>query len=193
MSKQAAAVDRYIKGFQKNVQVILKKVRQTIKAVIPQAQEMMKYGIPTFQIDNKNVVHFGAWQTHVGFYPTPDGISAFKKEFSKYKSAKGSVQFPLDKPMPLALIKRVVRFRLDQITKKTAAKKAASASHIHRHKDGSIWAKGQLRNGKMEGDWEWFRKDGTKMRSGSFKNGKQTGTWTTYDKEGKVVKITQFK
>jgi antitoxin component YwqK of YwqJK toxin-antitoxin module len=65
--------------------------------------------------------------------------------------------------------------------------------HIHRHKDGSIWAKGQMLGGAMTGYWEWFRKDGTRMRSGSFENGKQAGEWTTYDREGKVHKVTAMK
>jgi antitoxin component YwqK of YwqJK toxin-antitoxin module len=64
--------------------------------------------------------------------------------------------------------------------------------HIHYHKDGSVWAKGTLKNGKMAGLWKWFRKDGSIMRSGYFKDGKQTGKWTTYDKKGRIVKITSF-
>jgi len=72
-------------------------------------------------------------------------------------------------------------------------KKASPKEHIHYHKDGTIWAKGKLRDGIMEGYWEWFRKDGTIMRSGFFKDGKQTGEWTTYDKVGKVYKVTKMK
>lgn len=68
-----------------------------------------------------------------------------------------------------------------------------SKKHIHRHKDGSIWARGTITNGKMDGYWVWFRKDGSKMRSGYFTKGKQTGKWVTYDKRGKVVKVTLMK
>ena len=73
-----------------------------------------------------------------------------------------------------------------------ATKKSTTAKYIHKHKDGSIWAKGKLLGGKMDGYWKWFRKDGTKMRTGYFKAGKQTGKWTTYDKSGRIVKITNF-
>lgn len=74
-----------------------------------------------------------------------------------------------------------------------AKKKSQPQKHLHYHKDGSLWAKGQMLNGVMVGYWEWFRKDGTIMRSGSFENGEQVGEWTTYDKHGKVVKVTTIK
>lgn len=74
-----------------------------------------------------------------------------------------------------------------------AKKKTAPKEHLHYHKDGSLWAKGQMLDGVMVGDWEWFRKDGSKMRSGSFDNGEQVGDWTTYDRIGAVYKVTQMK
>lgn len=106
-------IDKYISSYPKDVQVLLKKVRMTIKKAAPQATEAMKYGIPTF-ILNGNLVHFGAFKNHIGFYPTPKGIAEFKKELSKYESAKGSVQFPFDKPLPLSLISKIVKHRVKQ-------------------------------------------------------------------------------
>jgi antitoxin component YwqK of YwqJK toxin-antitoxin module len=73
------------------------------------------------------------------------------------------------------------------------ARKSSIRQHIHYHRDGTIWAKGKLRNGKPDGYWEWFRKDGSKMRSGFFENGEQTAEWTTYDKNGNAYKVTQIK
>ena len=72
-------------------------------------------------------------------------------------------------------------------------KKISKKKYVKNHADGTLWAKGYTKGGKMEGSWEWFRKDGTKMRTGNFKSGKQVGTWVTYDKSGKVVKVTQMK
>lgn len=114
-------IDEYIAGFPKNVQEILEQVRATIKKAAPGAEEKINYGIPTF-ILNGNLVHFGGFQNHVGFYPTPLGTEAFEEELSVYKSGKGSVQFPLDQPMPLNLISRIVKFRVLQNSKKVKAK-----------------------------------------------------------------------
>ena len=86
-------------------------MRATIKAVAPGAGETIRYGIPTFTLDG-NLVHFAAYKKHIGFYPASSGIRAFKKELSAYKTSRGTVQFPIDKPLPLALIKKIVRFRV---------------------------------------------------------------------------------
>lgn len=89
----------------------MEELRQTIKKAAPEAEEAISYQIPTFKL-NGNLVHFGGFKKHIGFYPAPRGIEAFKKELSQYKGAKGSVQFPLDEPMPLQLISKIVKFRV---------------------------------------------------------------------------------
>jgi uncharacterized protein YdhG (YjbR/CyaY superfamily) len=119
-------IDEYIAGFPKDVQKTLQQVRATIRKAAPGAEEAIKYAIPTFILDGGNLVHFAAFKNHIGFYPTPTGTEAFKKELSVYKSGKGSVQFPLDKPMPLSLIARIVKFRVGERSKKTAKKKKLS-------------------------------------------------------------------
>jgi uncharacterized protein YdhG (YjbR/CyaY superfamily) len=106
-------IDEYIKIFPKNTQKILEQVRETIKEVAPDAEEAISYQIPTFKL-NGNLVHFAAFKNHIGFYPAPSGQKAFEKELSIYKSGKGSIQFPIDKPMPLALIKRIVKYRVKE-------------------------------------------------------------------------------
>ncbi|MBK9049571.1 MAG: DUF1801 domain-containing protein [Chloroflexi bacterium] len=115
-------IDDYIAGFPEDVQAILQKVRQTIKAAAPNAQETINYQMPTFTL-NGNLVHFAAFKNHIGFYPTPTGIEQFKDELSVYKGAKGSVQFPLDKPMPYDLIHRIVVFRVEEAVARAAAKR----------------------------------------------------------------------
>jgi uncharacterized protein YdhG (YjbR/CyaY superfamily) len=119
-------VDDYIAAFPAGVRSRLEKLRSAIRKAAPDAQETIKYRIPTFTM-GRNLVHFAAFDHHIGFYPAPSGIARFKKELSAYQSAKGSVQFPLDAPLPLTLISRIVRFRVqeerDRGTKTTTRKK----------------------------------------------------------------------
>jgi uncharacterized protein YdhG (YjbR/CyaY superfamily) len=114
-------IDEYIAGFPHDVQEILKQIRTTIRKVAPDAEEAIKYQIPTFVL-NGNLVHFAAFKNHVGFYPTPSGIEAFKEELARYEGAKGSVQFPIDKPMPLGLIEKLVKFRVKETEAKSTTK-----------------------------------------------------------------------
>ncbi|MFN0070919.1 MAG: iron chaperone [Chloroflexota bacterium] len=115
-------IDEYIAGFPRDVQEILERIRATIKNVAPEAEEAIKYQIPTFVL-NGNLVHFAAFKNHVGFYPTPSGIEAFKEELSPYDGAKGSVKFPIDKPMPLGLIEQIVNFRVEEARSRSTTKK----------------------------------------------------------------------
>lgn len=105
------SIDQYIATFPAEIQTILQEVRKTIHAAAPEAQEKISYQMPTFFLKG-NLVHFAAFKNHIGFYPAPQGIEAFKEELSAYKGAKGSVQFPIDQPMPLDLIRRIVEFRV---------------------------------------------------------------------------------
>ena len=114
-ASSATAVDEYIASFPPEVRARLSKVRATIRRHAPNAEERMSYGIPTFFLDG-NLVHFAAFARHVGLYPGPSGIAAFKDALSRYKSAKGSVQFPHDEPLPLALIGDIVKFRVAEST-----------------------------------------------------------------------------
>jgi uncharacterized protein YdhG (YjbR/CyaY superfamily) len=116
--KQFKTIDEYIGTFPEDVQHILEKVRATIREAAPEAQEAISYQIPTFRL-NGNLVHFAAFKNHIGFYPTSSGIEAFKEELSPYKSAKGSVQFPIDKPVPYDVVKKIVLFRVRENLRKT--------------------------------------------------------------------------
>lgn len=126
ISTKAIDVDEYIAEFPKDTQKILKQLRSTILKAAPGAEEGISYQMPAYKYHGM-LVYFAGYKTHVGFYPTPSGIEAFKKELSVYKGAKGSVQFPLDKPLPLQLITKIVKFRmkenLETASIKTKAKK----------------------------------------------------------------------
>jgi uncharacterized protein YdhG (YjbR/CyaY superfamily) len=106
-------IDEYIAGYPPGVQEILEEVRATIRSAAPAAEEAISYQIPTFRLKG-NLVHFATFKNHLGFYPAPTGIDEFKDEQSEYEGGKGSVQFPLDKPMPLGLIRRMVEFRVKE-------------------------------------------------------------------------------
>ena len=124
-NKQFKTIDEYISMFPDDVRTILNQVRQTIREAAPEAQETINYQMPTFTL-NGNLVHFAAFKNHIGFYPTPTGIEAFKDELSVYKGAKGSVQFPLDQPMPLSLIRRIVEYRVKENLERKSRKKTST-------------------------------------------------------------------
>lgn len=118
-----ANVEQYISTFPGEMQLILQQVRATIKGAAPGAEECIAYAMPAYKL-NGPLVYFAGYKNHVGFYATPTGHEAFKKELSKYKEGKGSVQFPLDQPMPLKLIEKIVKFRVKENMSKTRVKKS---------------------------------------------------------------------
>ncbi len=118
MNKKPTTVNEYIKSFPKSTQVLLKEVRAVIKETAPEAEEFIGYGMPAYKLNKKPLVYFAAYEKHIGFYATPNGHEKFAKELSKYKQGKGSVQFPINAPMPLTLIKKIVVFRVKENMKK---------------------------------------------------------------------------
>ena len=113
MNSTYTTIDEYIATFPADVQAILQKIRATIRACAPDATEAISSHMPTFKL-NGNLVHFAAFKNHIGFYPVPSGIEKFKKELARYPQGKGSVQFPLDQPIPYALIEKIVKFRVKE-------------------------------------------------------------------------------
>jgi uncharacterized protein YdhG (YjbR/CyaY superfamily) len=118
------SIDEYIATFPAETQKILQELREAIQSAAPQAEEKISYQMPTFAL-NGNLVHFAAMKNHIGFYPTPSGITAFEEELSNYEGSKGAVRFPLDKPLPLRLIKKIVKYRVTENLQKAAAKQSS--------------------------------------------------------------------
>jgi uncharacterized protein YdhG (YjbR/CyaY superfamily) len=116
------SIDEYISMFPENVQGILEKIRVTIKKAAPEASETISYQMPTFRLHG-NLVHFAAFKDHIGFYPAPSGIEAFKEELSPYKGGKGSVQFPVNGKIPYSLITKIVKFRVMETREKMQKRK----------------------------------------------------------------------
>jgi uncharacterized protein YdhG (YjbR/CyaY superfamily) len=115
--KEYTDINAFVAEFPEEVQKILEKVRATIQKAAPEAKEAIKYGMPTFVL-NGNLVHFAAYKNHIGFYPAPTGIDAFMDELAIYRTGKGTIQFPIDKPIPFDLITKVVKFRVAENLKK---------------------------------------------------------------------------
>ena len=114
-------MDEYIANFPEEVQKILQELRAVIKAAAPEAEERISYQMPTFALKG-NLVHFAAYKNHIGFYPAPRGIQAFKQELSVYEGGKGSIRFPIDKPLPYELISKIVKFRVAENLKNAEKK-----------------------------------------------------------------------
>jgi uncharacterized protein YdhG (YjbR/CyaY superfamily) len=119
-----ATIDEYIAQFPPEIQDRLQQIRKVVREAAPDAVEKISYQMPTFETDGRNLVHFAAFKNHIGFYPTPSGTEEFAEELSVYKGGKGSVQFPLDQPLPLDLIRRVVLFRVEENRRMREAKAA---------------------------------------------------------------------
>ena len=120
-SKAPTTIDEYIAGFPPDVQKILRQVRTTIRQAAPGAEETISYRMPTFTL-NGYLVYFAGFKNHIGFYPIQTGIEKFKKELARYEQGKGSVQFPLDQPMPYDLIRKIVKFRVKENLARAKAK-----------------------------------------------------------------------
>jgi uncharacterized protein YdhG (YjbR/CyaY superfamily) len=118
----ARNIDEYIAGFPRDVQQILQKIRTTIRRAAPQAEESISYQMPTFRLEG-NLVHFAAFKNHIGLYPTPSGTEKFREELSPYQTGKGSIRFPLDKPIPYGLIGRIVKFRVKENLERSKARR----------------------------------------------------------------------
>ncbi len=110
-STKPNTIDEYIASFPKDIKLILETIRTTIQKTVPKAQEKIGYGMPSFRIYGKDLVYFAAFSNHIGVYALPSGNAAFKNELVNYKTGKGSIQFPLDQPIPYDLIVKIVKFR----------------------------------------------------------------------------------
>jgi uncharacterized protein YdhG (YjbR/CyaY superfamily) len=125
--EQFTNISEYIATFPESTQQLLEQIRSTITKAAPKAEEAISYAMPTFKLHG-NLVHFAGYKNHIGFYPGAGGIAAFQKEIDKYKNAKGSVQFPLDQPLPLALVTKITKYRVKQNLEKAALKAQRKAS-----------------------------------------------------------------
>ena len=131
MNLNYKTVDEYIADRPKEVQLTLQKIREAIRKAAPQATEGIGYGMPAYKLHGV-LVYFASYKTHIGFYPGAGGVEAFRKEIARYDTSKGTIQFPLDKPVPLGLISQIVKFRVKQNLEKEEMKKLAEKKKVVR-------------------------------------------------------------
>ena len=122
-----ANIEEYIDSFPADIQKLLKQLHEKIRKAAPEAEESISYQMPAFKL-NGPLVYFAGYNNHIGFYPTPSGIENFQQELSQYKTSKGAVQFPIDEPLPLELVSRIVRFRVKENLEKASMKQAKKTS-----------------------------------------------------------------
>jgi uncharacterized protein YdhG (YjbR/CyaY superfamily) len=169
---------------------LLKDVCDHIASKLPTAEQVIKYGMPTFLIEGVPVIGFDGFKSHNSIFPYSGSFNArLKKDLDKYVQTKGSIHFDKEKSIPKPLINKILAERIKQINNSYPKK---SGEYLEFYPNGVLKAKGKYKAHKLHGEWEWFRKTGVIMRSGSFKNGEQVGTWITYDASGKVYKETNF-
>ena len=186
MSK--AHVNAHLTKFAPVQRKILSDLREHIASKFPSAEQVIKYGIPTFVIEGVPVIGFDGYKNHNSIFPYSGSFNGrLKKELEKYEQTKGSIHFEEGQNIPKPLINKILVERIAQIN---ASYPKKNGEYLEFYSNGVLKAKGKYKGEKLHGDWKWFRKTGVIMRSGSFKSGVQVGTWITYDAKGKVYKKT---
>jgi uncharacterized protein YdhG (YjbR/CyaY superfamily) len=177
----AKLVTAHLKKFDKEQRLCLENLRAITQATLPGAKEVIKYGIPTFVIEDVAVLGFDGYSGSFN--------SRLSAELKKYEQTKGSIHFERTQNFPKALLIKIIKERITQINESYPKR---NGEFLEFYGNGVLKARGKYKGEALHGDWQWFRKEGTIMRSGSFKSGVQVGTWTTYDQAGKIYKVTQF-
>ena len=187
----AAQVTAHLKKLPLEQRKILLELRDHIASKLPTAEQVVKYGIPTFVIEGVPIIGFDGYKKHNSVFPYSGSFNLrLKKELEKYVQTKGSIHFEGGKGIPKPLVNKILAEKIKQINNSYPKK---TGEYLEFYADGVLKAMGKYKGEKLHGDWKWFRKTGVIMRSGTFKNGVQTGTWITYDAKGKVYKKTPMK
>ena len=185
-----AQVTAHLKKFGPEQKKILTDLRDFIASKLPTAEQVIKYGIPTFVIEGVPVIGFDGYKAHNSIFPYSGSFnSRLKKDLEKYVQTKGSIHFEGGKSIPKPLVNKILAEKIQQINDSYPKK---NGEYLEFYPNGVLKAQGKYKGNSLHGDWKWFRKTGVIMRSGTFKNGEQTGTWVTYDAKGKVYKKTNF-
>lgn len=162
-------------------------VRDRLRRILPHATEGLKYGMPTFTLNGKGVAAYAGFKAHCSYFPMSSAVlGAAGRAVATYPVSKGGLRFPIDEPLPVALLRRLVKLRLAEIAAVT------DGPRFEFFDDGQLKATGKMKAGKLHGKWRWFRRDGTLMRTGQFSQGRQVGTWQTWGADGTLAKTTRY-
>jgi len=187
MANPVAAVEACIAKMARPQRDTLLALRATLRRILPRAEECMKYGMPSFAVQGKGVAGYCAFKEHCSYFPFSGRVLGKVGPLAAGRaSAKGTLQFPVDEPLPVAVVRKLVRARLAEISD------VADGKRYDFYDDGGVKAVGSMKRGRLHGKWSWYRRDGTLMRTGQFKLGERTGTWESCDARGRPVKRTVF-
>jgi uncharacterized protein YdhG (YjbR/CyaY superfamily) len=176
-------VERYLAEAPQPQQDTLRTVRATLHKVLPRATDAMKYGMPAVLLDGIGVAGYASFKEHCGYFPFSSAVlDRAGDTVARYSTSKGGLKFAVDRPLPVGVVRRLVRLRLDELGEVTDG--------IRREyfDDGTLKAEGRMRAGELHGDWRWYRKDGSLLRTGTFRAGEKVGTWTTHDRSGEPLR-----
>ena len=183
----AARVDEYLAQQDPEARRTLERVRATLAKVLPHAAEGIKYGMPAVVLGDKGVAGYAAFADHCGYFPmSGDVLDRAGDAVAGYTVSKGGLQFPIGGRLPVGLVRRLVRLRLDEIGE------VRNGAVVEYYDDGAVKSTGRMSDGVMTGAWEFFRKDGSLMRSGRFRAGEQVGTWQTFHRDGTAATTTEL-
>ena len=186
-SASVKAVDAKLAKVAEPHRTTLLALRATLRELLPHAEECLKYGMAAFTVQGKGVAAYEAFKGHCSYFPMSGGVLERVTGLPAGTSAsKGTLQFPVDRPLSKAVVRRRVRARLDEISDVTNGKR------FEFYDDGSVKAVGSMKDGQPHGAWTWYRQDGTRMRTGKFAAGQQVGTWQTWDRDGRLVTSTTY-
>jgi len=177
------------KVFPKEQAKVLQTVREQICHLLPGAEEVIKYGIPTWTSQGIGIIGLDGFKNHNSIFPYVGDLGTdLRGQLVKFEMTKGSIHFEVDKVFPKALLKKIILRKIELINESFPNSQGKA---LEFYTNGFLKAKGMKKSGELHGYWEWYRKDGTIMRSGNFKNGQTVGEWITYDSSGKLYKVTQ--
>jgi uncharacterized protein YdhG (YjbR/CyaY superfamily) len=189
-ARMADPVAEHLSRFPEPQRSALLRTRATIAAALPGADQVISYGMPTFKVGGVAVVGFEGFTAHNSLFPYSGSvIGLLSDEIPDQVTSKGTVHFPVDKPFPAPLLKRILTARIAEINASFPTRKGEVKQF---YDNGRLKLSGRMKDDQMHGRWAWYRRDGSLMRTGSFRDGQRAGPWTTYDRAGEPVRTTTF-
>jgi uncharacterized protein YdhG (YjbR/CyaY superfamily) len=182
-----ADVEAHLAKIPEPQRTTLLAVRATLRKVLPHADEMLKYGMPCFVVHGFGVAGYDAFKQHCSYFPMSGSVLSKVGSLPVGEAtSKGTLQFPVDSPLPIGLVRTLVAVRLAEISD------VSNGKRFDFYPDGTLKAVGGMKTGHPHGAWKWYRQDGSLMRTGTFAAGEQTGTWETWHRDGHLVKTATF-
>lgn len=188
MSKRT--IDSYLAKTAEPQRGTLRSLRRVLRRILPHAEEALSYGMPCFQVDGQGVAGFAALQRHCSYFPMSGSvIRQMRTDLARYQLSTGGFRFPVDEVPPAALVRKLVRARLRQLS---APPKSGTGIARVCYDDGALRSRGRYKGGKRHGKWSFFRRDGSVIRTGAFRRGVPSGIWRTWDRKGRLVRETRL-